>query len=54
MISRLMAIAAFAVLAGFLGILVFEVPRLDLGIIAAITLILVVVDFFSTPGSPGG
>ena len=50
MISRLMAIVAFATLAGFLGILVFEVPRLDLGLVTGITLVLVVFDFLTTPG----
>ena len=53
MIGRLMAILAFAILAGFLGILVFEVPRVDLGVIAGITLVLVVVDFLTMPGRPG-
>ena len=53
MIGRLLAIVAFAILAGFLGILVYEVPRLDLGAIAAITLILVVVDFFASPERSG-
>ena len=53
MIARLMAILAFGVLAGFLGILVFEVPRLDLGVIVGITLLLVVVDFLTTPGPRG-
>ena len=52
MIHRIMAILAFAVLAGFLGILVFEVPHLDLGVVVAITLVMVVADFLTTPRRP--
>ena len=39
-------LAAFALLAGFLGILVWKVPRLDLGAVVAITLLLAAYDFF--------
>jgi hypothetical protein len=46
MSDRLMALVALAVLAGFLGILVAYVPRLDLGAVVASTLALVVWDFF--------
>ena len=44
MTNRLVAVAAFLVLAGFLGILVWEVPRLDLGAVIGVTLLLVLVD----------
>ena len=52
MTSRIMTLVAFAILAGFLGILVLEVPRIDLGVIVAITLVLVAVDFFLASGRP--
>lgn len=50
MIYRLMAVLAFAVLAGFLGILLWYVPRLDLGIVIAVTLILAAVDVYLSAG----
>jgi hypothetical protein len=40
MINRIMALLAFAGLAGFLGILVWKVPRPDLLAIVALTLAL--------------
>lgn len=46
MTDRLMAFFAFATLTGFLGILVWFVPRLDLGIAVFLTLALVAWDFF--------
>jgi hypothetical protein len=46
MIDRLMAILSFAALAGFLGILVWSVPRLDLGAVVFATLALAGYDFF--------
>ena len=46
MTDRIMAIMAFATLAAFLGILVWYVPRLDLGTAVAATLVLVAWDFF--------
>jgi len=45
MIDRAIALVAFAVLTGFLGILIWNVPRLDLGIVIAITLALGGYDF---------
>ncbi len=50
MSDRIMAMLAFALLAGFLGILVWYVPRLDLGIVVAVTLALVAWDFFVHKG----
>ena len=44
--SKLVAFIAIVALAAFLGILLFEVPRLDLGILIVFTLILAVYDFF--------
>jgi len=38
MLDRVLAIFAFIMLCGFLGILVFELGRLDIAVIAAITL----------------
>jgi hypothetical protein len=46
MTDRLMALFAFLVLAGFLGILVWYVPRVDLGAFVVITLLFVAYDFF--------
>ena len=46
MTNTLMALLAFAVLTGFLGILLYAVPRLDLGIVIGLTLLLVGYDFF--------
>lgn len=40
MINRLIAFVAFAVLAGFLAILVFKVPRIDLTVLVIVTLAL--------------
>lgn len=37
---------AFAILAAFLGILVIWVPRIDLGLVIAVTLVLTGIDFF--------
>ena len=44
--DRLMGFLAFAVLAGFLGILIWYVPRLDLGTVIVLTLLFVAWDFF--------
>jgi hypothetical protein len=49
MMARVIYVFAFLILAGFIGVLVVEVPRLDLGLVAAITLLMVVYDFFHTP-----
>jgi hypothetical protein len=47
MSDRLMAVLAFALLVLFLGILIWYVPRLDLGAWVAATLGLVAWDFFA-------
>lgn len=44
MTDKLMAILAFAVLLCFLAILLWHVPRLDLGAVVLITLVLAGVD----------
>ena len=41
-----MALFAFALLAAFLGILVWYVPRLDLAAVVLVTLLLAGYDFF--------
>lgn len=46
MTDRLLYVFAFVVLIGFLGILFFNVPRLDLGLVLAATLILAGRDLF--------
>jgi hypothetical protein len=44
--DRLMQIFAFLVVAGFLGIVLVHVPRLDLGAAIGITLLGIAIDFF--------
>lgn len=46
MTDTLIKVLAFALLLGFLGILLIWVPRLDLGAVIVFTLLLVAVDFF--------
>lgn len=46
MTDRLLALFAFATLAAFVGILVWFVPRLDLGLVVGTTLLLAAYDFF--------
>lgn len=41
---RTFALLAFAVLTAFLGILLWEVPRLDLGMVIGATLLLALAD----------
>ena len=48
--ERVVAVLAFVVLTGFLGILLWKVPRWDLGIIIGITLLLAAYDFLSSAG----
>ncbi|MDP3960273.1 MAG: hypothetical protein Q8Q26_09510 [Pseudorhodobacter sp.] len=50
MINRMVATLAFAVLTAFLGILVWYVPRWDLGLVVGTTLVLAAVDLFQTAG----
>ncbi|MDP2696535.1 hypothetical protein [Thalassospira sp.] len=45
MTNRIMALFALIMLLGFLGILVWHVPRWDLGIVIAITMALAGYDF---------
>lgn len=50
MINRLVAILAFLMLTGFVGILLWYVPRFDLGAVIAITLTLAAVDLYRSAG----
>lgn len=45
--NRLMAFLAFAILTGFLGILLYYVPRIDLGVVIVVTVLLVAWDFLT-------
>jgi len=46
--NKLLAIFAFLVLVGFLAILVIHVPRLDLTMVIAITVVLAAWDLYTT------
>lgn len=48
MIDQLMRAAAFAALVGFLGILIYWVPRIDLAAVSLLTLALAGYDLFLT------
>ena len=48
--NRLLALFAFVVLAGFLGILVLAVPSPDLVAVVALTAVLVAYDLYSSAG----
>jgi hypothetical protein len=48
-----MRLLAFAVLVAFLGILVWFVPRLDLGAVIAVVLLLAAYDLFIGPADRG-
>lgn len=52
MINGAVALLALLTLAGFVGILLWHVPRLDLGAVVAITLILAGVDLYLSAGKP--
>ncbi|TCM87471.1 hypothetical protein [Rhodovulum steppense] len=54
MIDRLIALFAFAVFLGFVGILAMGVPRLDLGLVIGLTVVLVAWDFIASGGKPKG
>lgn len=54
MMDRLMALLALAVLAIFLGILVWKVPRLDLMAVVGVTLALATWDFIANARESGG
>jgi hypothetical protein len=49
--NRIMAIFAFLVLVGFLAILMIHVPRLDLGAVIVVTILLAAWDLFTTHGN---
>ena len=46
--NRFLALFAFVIFAGFLGILAFNVPSPDLVIVIVLTLILVAYDFITS------
>jgi hypothetical protein len=48
--ETILAAFAIAVLLAFLGILLWEVPRLDLGVIIAVTVIFAVWDLLTSHG----
>jgi hypothetical protein len=52
--ERILSILAMAVLCGFLGILIWKVPRLDLAIVIALTLLLGGVDLLFRRGRRSG
>lgn len=45
MLERTLSLVALAILAGFLGILLWKVPRLDLALVIGATFLLVAYDF---------
>ena len=49
---RALPILGLIVLAAFLGILLWEVPRLDLGLVIAATLVLAAVDLLAQTHPP--
>lgn len=49
--NKLMALLGFAVLTGFLGILLWFVPRVDLGAVIVITIALCGYDFLTSAKS---
>ncbi len=46
--NKILAFFAFLVLAAFLSILVIKVPRFDLAIVIAFTIVLAAWDFYTT------
>ena len=48
--NRVLALLAFLTLAGFVGILVFEVPEPDLMVVAGLTMALVAYDLVKSSG----
>ncbi|WP_176473913.1 hypothetical protein [Actibacterium ureilyticum] len=52
--NRLTALIAFAVFAGFLAILAFSVPSIDLVLVIVLTLGLAAWDFLTSNGKPKG
>jgi hypothetical protein len=54
MLERMLSLLALLVLCGFLGILVWKVPRLDLGIVIALTVLLGSIDLLFRRGRRSG
>lgn len=48
MTRALVAVVALLVLAGFLGVLIYEVPRFDLAAVIGATMLLVLIDLVVT------
>lgn len=46
MIERILTIAAFLTLVGFLGVLLYKVPRIDLGVVLVFTILMAFYDLF--------
>ena len=44
--ERILTIIAFIILCAFLGVLIFKLPRLDLGIVVGVTLLMAFYDLF--------
>lgn len=51
--TKALAVLAFLVLVGFLAILLIHVPRIDLGAVIAITVLLAAWDLYTTHRSSG-
>lgn len=49
--NRIMAILAFAILAGFLGILIWHVPQIDLILVTVTVIALAGWDFLTSSGN---
>lgn len=45
--DRALSILAFLVLVAFIGVLIWKLPRLDLGLVSAVTVSLAAYDFFA-------
>lgn len=54
MLDRVMATFALLVLAGFLGILLWEVPRWDLGAVIVATMALALWDYYTSSWRDNG
>jgi hypothetical protein len=46
MIERILTMAAFLTLVCFLGVLVYKVPRVDLGVVIGLTIVMAFYDLF--------
>ncbi len=54
MLERILSFLALLMLCGFLGILLWNVPRLDLGVVIVLTLLLAGVDLLFRRGPKSG